>query len=389
MASSESNRGWHVVASEGPPDCGGVGHYTQLFTDELRRHGHQAIVYFPLNGAPGSAIDGYVQIPNLRHAFGVRRLARRLDESPAPRRLLLQYVPHGWGWHGMNLGLCFWILWRAMVRRDHISVMFHEVAMPFVKSPMRHNVQAIVQRVMAMVLLLAASKVYVSTPAFSPILRKWSFWRHVPDWLPVPSNIPKVDDPCGVAELRATLAGPHQRSRLVGHFGTFGGAAGALTREVIVQLLREDPSLVALLLGRGASTFALDLKANGLEKEISRCVVRENLDERAMSLHLQACDVLVQPYPDGITTRRSTAMAALANGVALVTNRGELSESLWSCDCPVASVSGPDVSLLVDATCTVLHDEAWRDAQRAEGKRLYEREWELSRTVQRFLSTCQ
>ena len=39
----------------------------------------------------------------------------------------------------------------------------------------------------------------------------------------------------------------------------------------------------------------------------------------ALAEHVRACDVLVQPYPDGISSRRTSAMAGLALGVAVVT----------------------------------------------------------------------
>jgi len=48
-----------------------------------------------------------------------------------------------------------------------------------------------------------------------------------------------------------------------------------------------------------------------------------------VAVHLSACDLLVQPFPDGVTTRRTSLMAGLALGVPVVSNRGMLTESFW------------------------------------------------------------
>ena len=40
------------------------------------------------------------------------------------------------------------------------------------------------------------------------------------------------------------------------------------------------------------------------------------LDGAALAAHLAACDVLMQPYPDGVTSRRTSVMACLSQGRA-------------------------------------------------------------------------
>ena len=56
----------------------------------------------------------------------------------------------------------------------------------------------------------------------------------------------------------------------------------------------------------------------------------EGLRGEELSVHLSACDLMIQPYPDGISTRRTSAMAALLHGRAMVTTIGRLTEPLWS-----------------------------------------------------------
>ena len=53
------------------------------------------------------------------------------------------------------------------------------------------------------------------------------------------------------------------------------------------------------------------------------------LNASDLSAHIAACDVLLQPYPDGVTSRRTTAMAGLFARVPVVTTQGKLTERFW------------------------------------------------------------
>ena len=100
------------------------------------------------------------------------------------------------------------------------------------------------------------------------------------------------------------------------------------------------PDVAILLIGRHSDTFRDGLVEShrGLA---ARVHATGELGAAEIVAHLRACDLLVQPYPDGISTRRTTAMAALANGVSVVTNLGSLSETLWPGNA-VAATSSPD-----------------------------------------------
>ena len=140
----------------------------------------------------------------------LRRLGEALDAFPAPRRLLVQYTPNAWGYKGLNLGFCRWLLGRRRDQGDEIRVMFHEVAYSLQPGdrPTRLLLAA-GHRWMARTLLKAGTHVDVTTPAWERRLRTC----HPGDrleigWRPVPSNIPVVDDPVAVASVRRTVRAP-------------------------------------------------------------------------------------------------------------------------------------------------------------------------------------
>jgi glycosyltransferase involved in cell wall biosynthesis len=112
---------------------------------------------------------------------------------------------------------------------------------------------------------------------------------------------------------------------------------------------------------------------------------RENLDAESMSAHIQACDVMLQPYADGVTTRRTTAMAALANAVPLVTNLGPLSEDLWAKYQIASTAAAPNAALLADQAEALLQNRSLRDQYRAAGSKYYEANFAVDRTIQKLL----
>ena len=213
------------------------------------------------------------------------------------------------------------------------------------------------QRRMVRSLLDASSHVYVSIPSWDTLLRS-----HAPDydraitWLPVPSTIAVIDDrpgrglppeaACargGELVVGASDRSPHWRQRFWPRFSRRSWG---------------HPRRIGLLIGQGGERFvAAHLAHTG------RLVATGELTAEEVSLHVQACDLMVQPYPDGVSSRRTSVMAALAHGRPVATTRGWLTESLW--------VDGGVVLAPVDAPA------AGRDRRETSGRwRRHVMDWE-------------
>ena len=113
-----------------------------------------------------------------------------------------------------------------------------------------------------------------------------------------------------------------------------------------------------------------------------RLLATGELPPHAVAEHLAACDLLVQPYPDGISSRRTSAMAALALGQPVLATRGPLTEPCWEENGPVRLVDDP-VEIAVQARA-LLADEAERRRLGAAGARLYRERFALDNTVARL-----
>ena len=236
-------------------------------------------------------------------------LEEDLERLPKPVRIAVQYVPHAFGWNGMNVPFCRWL-----TRQPHsFWVIFHEVRFAFRwNQPLRHNVLAFVTDRMASMVARAAERVYVTIPAWERSLPPSVGCRI----LPVPSNCATEVNPAHAAAVRNKLMA--EGEVLVGHFGTYGKLISPYLRSTVPALLKTNDRCRVALLGSGSKEFATDLAGDYPAYEDRLCATGA-LPSYELACHLAACDVVLQPYPDGVTGRRGSLMSSLALGRPIVT----------------------------------------------------------------------
>jgi glycosyltransferase involved in cell wall biosynthesis len=320
---------WHLITGAYPPQPGGVSDYTRGLARALAKAGDIIHVWAPaLEPAHDDLPEERIVVHRLDHAFtlrGLLELSARLGTFAQPRRLLVQYVPHAFGYRALNLPFCAWL---AARRRDQVWIMFHEAVFPFGQRPRRTNILALGTHVMAALLVNRADRVLVSTPAWESRLRRLHRGPLSCRWLPIPSNLPAEVEPEPVAALRRHLLGRSGRL-LIGHFGTYGSLITPLLVPLVPRLLAGGPERRMLLLGRGGEASFEAMQAHHPELA-QRIVATGALDPEPLARHLAACDILVQPFADGVSTRRTSLMAGLALGMPVVSNHGALTEPEWS-----------------------------------------------------------
>jgi glycosyltransferase involved in cell wall biosynthesis len=372
---------WHLITGEYPPQPGGVSAYTQLLATRLAAFGDEVHVWCPGEEGETPAEPGIT----LHRELGRLGLAglwgadRRLSHQARPRRIVLQWVPHAFGLFAMNIAICLWLWKRVAIDRDQLEIVAHEVRLDFVPKLSIQNVQALVQRLMVAILSRAASRVWVTIPAWEWLWRRVSLGKPPSfAWLPVPSNIQVVSDTERTRRLREQFA--NDRDAIVGHFGTYGGYITEPLTPVLAALLREDSTVRVLLIGRGSREFRERFLAGqvGLAPQV---FATGDLNEDDLSIHLAACDVLVQPFPDGTSSRRTSVMAGLAHGRAIVTTTGWLTEPLWAEREAVALVPAGDVASMLAAVKRLLADDDARHALETSARTLYDERFDIGHTV--------
>ncbi len=308
----------HIITGEYPPDDGGVAGHTAVIAAALAACGEQVHVWCP--GTSGPSEDGGVTIHRELGALGPADLRRVSAALKGSRRLLVQWVPHAFGRRSLNVAFCRWLL-RRRRQGDEIDVIVHEPFLPF-EGTLKMKGAAVVHRVMTTYVLRSATRVWITIRAWERYLRPYAPKRDLRfEWLPVPSTIPV--DGSTVAQAAAASS-----RLLIGSFPTGERYAEDVLRDAILPLLGSNPLLHLLLIGR-RSEAARDglLGADGSLHE--RILATGAMDLANLSRRVAACDVAVQPYADGVSGRRTSAMAFLAHERPLVTTDGRFTESLW------------------------------------------------------------
>lgn len=368
---------WHILTGEYPPASGGVGDYTALLAQALVDAGDSVDVW--VGGEVQPAIAVRRRVHALPDRFGsLSRTA--LDEAwtARPGTVLLQYVPNALGRRGTNVGFCRWLLAQRRAGRD-IRVMFHEPYFYFTLHRPWRNVSALAQRVMAAVLVRAASQLYYSSETWHEYLAPYGADDQA-TVVPIPATIPSAASPAQVSEFRRAFA---PGARVVGHFGTFGEHVGDELLATLPALFERDGNVRAILIGRGGDRF-LRVLARRMPEAMDRVHATGELGAADIAVALAACDVLFQPYPDGVTTRRTSVMAGLQNGIATISTAGPLTERVWRDTGAVVLAPHGDAAAAVAQIRRLLDDRIARKTQAERGRDTYERHFAMDLTVARL-----
>jgi glycosyltransferase involved in cell wall biosynthesis len=316
----------HIIMGESP-HVGGMCAHVALLADGLAEASEKVHVWLP-DATELNLRSRSVVMHRMLGALSIRdllRAGRALNHCSPPRRLLVYWVPHAFGYKSMNLPFCLWIWLRSFWHKDRVEPLVQECFLEFTKRSWRQNVAALIQRAMTIVLLGASDHVWGALSEYETQLRPYTLGRRVPfGWLPVPSNVAVVKDSAAVAAIRQQFA---SGGFLLGHFGTFGKNITDPLEELAPELIRRL-NCALLLLGAGGEAFGDRLRQR--YPDLAQSIHATGyLDDLALSSHLSACDVMIQPYPDGLTARRGSTLAPLAHGRPVVTNPGLRTESLW------------------------------------------------------------
>ncbi len=376
---------WHIITGEYPPQVGGVSDYTEQVAVGLAGRGCVVHVWCPGSESEASST---VEVHRFGRSFtpiNLARLGKQLNAFAAGRTLLVQYAPNAFGLRGLNIIFCLWLLWRRIFRRDDVRVMFHEPFFYFAWQRPQRNFLAVVNRLMAVVLLAASKIVYISIPAWEKMLRGYAWFRRpIMKWLPIPSTIPRVENAEAVSAVRTKCLNGQSGLLLIGHFGTYGDHIAPDLAKVFADLLRKHEKSCGLFLGSNGKAFADRLAA--AEPELAgRIHAPGYLSRDEVSFHLQACDLAIQPYPDGASSRRTSLMAALVNATPTITTAGPLTEEVWRNDGSVPLARAGDTKAMTTLATEYLEDAGLRDRLGEQGSKLYWQQFSLERTLDTLL----
>jgi len=307
-----------------------------------------------------------------------RWLRRRRAGSQPWDVILLQYNPFLYG----RYGFAPWLVWRLALlhlrrHRPRIALMVHEPYVPM--RGWRWTLMGLWQRFQLALLRMSSDVVFASIEAWTQRLDRKSPSRPTAH-LPVGSNLP--DRRCQREEARrllgagdadlvvATLSSGHPSHDL------------ALIAAALRALAERGRECVFLVLGDGAR---LPL---GLPRGV-RVERPGGLPSEELAARLAAADIFMAPLIDGISTRRTTAMAALQHGLAVVATDGPLTDRLFHGFPNAVGLVPAGHPARFAAEVVRLADQPGERASLARaGERLYHSELDWPVAARRLLGSC-
>jgi glycosyltransferase involved in cell wall biosynthesis len=147
--------------------------------------------------------------------------------------------------------------------------------------------------------------------------------------------------------------------------------------EALRRLVTDGVSPVFLQLGAGSSGV------EGIPATV-RVVRPGPLPAERLAEHVAAADMLLAPFVDGVSTRRSSLMAALQQGVAVVGTRGALTDP---CLLRLELVNVGDEAAFAEHVSAVATSRGRCERLGESGRELFERSFAWSAIATRLLRT--
>jgi glycosyltransferase involved in cell wall biosynthesis len=359
---SESSALWLTVLATEPSDkADGIHEYTRRLVATLN-----------------DRADVEVACRNPRET-SADLLPSRAGASPGQRpTILLQYNPFNFGRWGFApwLPLKLWRLKRSK-SRPKIAVMVHEMYYPI--SDWRSALMGGWQRVQFFAVRVLSDVAFTSVSPWAKALESHRPRRPV-HHLPVGSNLPDMRHARAAERERL---GIRDDAIVLAAFGT-----GHPSR--LLDYVADAANRIA---SQGHETVLLNLGFNTPDVSVSpavRVVTPGHLEEEAISAHLAAADVYLAPFTDGVSTRRTTVMAALQHGLSIVGTDGHnTDEMLRSSTNAMRLTPVGDREAFSRTVCELADDPDARVELGECARSLYEEEFDWSVVCDRLLAWLQ
>ncbi|MCZ4560880.1 glycosyltransferase family 4 protein [Rhodococcus sp. IEGM 1401] len=292
-----------VVSKEFPPEPGGVADYCTLWIDEVMGDTEDWDVTVLTQPWPGREPSGSTAIVEIERWTPSR--VWRVLRSVRPDAVVLHYVPHMY----QKQGVPVWFPMLALVARwhtDNLVVLFHEMASNQARLRTRFLLP-----IQGLIVALSASFAHRSVVTIWPRAQSLG------------TRIPWVRNRIDVIPISPTLRGIKRGSPEVGgvlRLLHFGSSHPSRDFSLIVDALdRLDSIGVAYELRVVGTAAAPDPRANVL----GYCA------EDVVTQELFEADIILLPFTDGASGRRSTIANSLAAGRAVVSTAGVDTDVEW------------------------------------------------------------
>ncbi|MBE2221064.1 MAG: glycosyltransferase family 4 protein [Anaerolineae bacterium] len=354
-----------LVTGEYPPMEGGVGAFTQELAQAMAELGHEIHIITSKAARPETAslkaseIKEPIDLPFAQLHPRVKKwkwaaLSEVVDVAIRHELDIINIQYQAAAYHMGSAAINF-LPWRL----KHVvktAVTFHDLRVPYL-FPKAGGLRKTAVTFMAK---QAHGNIATNPEDFAQLIQ---FPQTPARQIPIGSNITTyTPHHIEIAEARELL-GVGEGDCLLGYFGFLNESKGADTLIASLVQLPETTHLVFI----GGQTGASDPANNQsflaqLHQQIKDLGLTERVhwtgfvDDQRVSTFLNAADLMVMPYRDGVSLRRGTLMAALAHGRPLISTHPQTAtpELVHGKNCWLVPVD--DVDALTQAIQTLWAD---------------------------------
>jgi glycosyltransferase involved in cell wall biosynthesis len=322
------------------------------------------------------------------HEAGFGRLDAELS-AYRPEVVILAYVPLGFAPHSGGISPAL-VLWCArLTRRTNASTLLlaHEVSLPVAAHWRRRELKLALlgaaQVAQFQLLARAFDSIAFSNEGSRDLLRGLLAGSpHRLHTLRISSSIPIATSADPRAELSAL--GYTLPKKAVLFFGTgHGSVLFDYVEAALSALLQVDPDVQLVIVGMDAAK--LRRRCPALSDFGSRVQALGFVPARAVSLWLHVAELVLAPLAEGVNARKTTVMAGLQHGRAVVTTKGfhTRDDIPWARICGLAPL---DRAAFAALAVRCYQDPAWRAQLGAAGRSDYEANASASVTAAQLLA---
>lgn len=303
------------------PEVNGLADYSTLFSENLKKDNHEVDII--CNEGLGEGFSPFFTAKKWNISTFIRLFWAIHKEQKNWDRIIIQFVPHMYAPKGglvPSLGI-FSLLLRCFCS-PRLQVMFHELHYPF-SFYWKDFLMWCCHHFMYLLCLWSSHDSFFSTQTNLKKGRLMALFDNT-HWLPVASNLPRSPSKGrGDQKLEVCL---------------FGGQHISKRYDLVFEALyqsRENREMLIHFIGPNLSDLDQGLREHPIAKHIEfhgRC------DAKRAAAIISQCHVMVAYFSDGISSRRGSAMAALNQGIHLLSTYDWGSEELFQ--------SWPNICLL-------------------------------------------
>jgi len=321
------------ITGKFPPQPDGVGDYTYFMAEELVELGNSIDVITSVTG--NSINEGY------SYRFRVHRIALRwsvfelpniikLIKKITPDVVNIQYVPHAFHPRALSFAVNIIPLLLRIICRNKVKIIVtvHEDYVWSFSSP-KLLFLSFWNRFVYLLICWFSHGIVITSKKFEKgvhaINKKYKL-------IPVCSCIPRIRiTDRDIATLRKKLLNGKEGIFLIGTFGNMHPSKDILQIFSLIKRLSEVYNIKFLWIGGRDIENKEEFIKNKLEEYHLQNIVEFTgfQDRESISRLLSAIDIFLLPYSEGVTTRRTSVMAALEHSLPVISTISEFTEDYF------------------------------------------------------------